>query len=423
MTHSISSMAPSSSYDSYLDRSIVNAVREGAHDLWHLISVLPGFYPTVVREAVARLIGSSVIPEGISDEAPQTDPEPRSQLQVPGLPVPHPLDFDWRFTKGTAGVLLERLDALTRSASPAALLGTPSVFVLAETLGLAHKFILFDQNDSLTNSEVCSLSGGRVYCCDLMHGVPSLPLVHAVLADPPWYVDHAMGFLRAASQISASGATILLSFGPDGMRPGIPGERNRIIAEAEAMGLRLTGIDHLALSYATPFFERNALHAAGFTQVAPAWRRGDILSFQKVSDSYSPRHSANGDNNTWAEVTIDGVRLRVRQGGIKGFVNPRLEQLVPGDVLPTVSRRDDRRQQVDVWTSGNRVYRSPGTYILTVLLHAIQASKDPTAAVQRVLHQPMNDVQSGLVESAVLQVKQIVQTECREMKVFGNAQR
>ena len=423
MINSISSLAPSSSYDSYLDRSIVNAVREGAHDLWHLISVLPGFYPTLVREAVARLIGTSLIPEGVRDEAPQTDSEPHAQLVVPGLPVPHPLDFDWRFTLGTAGVLLERLDELSRSANPVALLGTPSVYVLAKTRGLAHKFILLDQNDSSANSEACSPSGGRVYCCDLMDGVPSLPQVHAVLADPPWYVDDAIGFLRAASQISASGATILLSFGPDGMRPGIPGERKRLIAEAEAMGLHLTGITHLMLSYATPFFERNALHAAGFKQVAPAWRRGDLLAFQKVGDPYSPRHSANGDNNVWVEVTIDGVRLRVRRRGINGFANPRLEQLVPGDILPTVSRRDGRRQQVDVWTSGNRVYRSTGTHILTVLLHAIRDSENPTAAVQRLLHQPMDDVQIRLVESTVLQVKQIVQTECREMKDFANALR
>ena len=423
MTPSISSMAPSSSYDGYLDRCIVNAVREGARDLWHLISVLPGFYPTLVREAVARLIGNSVIPEGIRDEAPQTDPEPHSQLEVPGLPVPHPLDFDWRFTRETAGVLLERLDALSRSASPVALLGTPSVYVLAKRRGLAHKFILLDQNDSLANSEACSPSGGRIYRCDLMDRVPSFPLVHTVLADPPWYVDDAMGFLRAASQISASGATILLSFGPDGMRPGIPGERKRLIAEAEAMGLRLTGIDHLALSYATPFFERNALHAAGFTQVAPAWRRGDLLSFRKVGDPRSPRHSANRDNYTWAEVTIDTVRLRVRQRGIKGFADPRLEPLVPGDVLPSVSRRDIRRQQVDLWTNGNRVYRSPGTHILTVLLHTIQASENPTAAIQRLSHQPMSNVQIRLVEATVLQVKQIVQVECREMTDFANARR
>ena len=423
MTPSISSMSLSSSYDSYLDRSIVNAVREGAHDLWHLISVLPGFYPTLVREAVARLIRNSVIPEGISDEAPQTDPAPHSQLEVPGLPVPHPLDFDWRFTRGTAGVLLGRLDALSRSATPVALLGTPSVYVLAKRQRLAHKFILLDQNDSLANSEACSSSGGRHYCCDLMDRVPNLPLVHTVLADPPWYVDDAMAFLRVASQISAKGATILLSFGPDGMRPGIPGERKRLIAEAEAMGLHLTGISHLTLSYATPFFERNALHAAGFTQVAPAWRRGDLLAFQKVSDPYSPRHSANGDNYTWAEVSIDRVRFRVRQRGIEGFADPRLAQLVPGDILPTVSRRDGRRQRVDVWTSGNRVYGSTGTHILTVLLHAIRDSESPTAAVQRLQHQPMDDVQIRLVESTVLQVKQIVQAEGRDMKDFADALR
>ena len=42
MTLSISNMALSSNYESNLDKSIVNAVRGGAHDLWHLISVLPG---------------------------------------------------------------------------------------------------------------------------------------------------------------------------------------------------------------------------------------------------------------------------------------------------------------------------------------------------------------------------------------------
>ncbi len=35
-----------------------------------------------------------------------------------------------------------------------------------------------------------------------------------------------------------------------------------------------------------------------------------------------------------------------------------LISLVKGDILPTVSRRDPRRRQADVWTSGNRIFQT-----------------------------------------------------------------
>ena len=337
--------------------------------------------------------------------------------------MPHPLDCDWRFTKGTAGELLERLVSLTGPTNFAALLDAPSVYMLAKKQGMANQFILLDRNDSLANSGGLSPFWRGGLCCDLMHGAPSLPRVHAVLADPPWYVDEAVGFLRAASQICASGATILLSFAPDGIRPGIPEERERIIAEAETFGSSFSGIHHLALSYATPFFEHNALRASGFQQVAPAWRRGDLLSFRKLDSLYLRKNAVNADNSTWVEVRIDGVRFRVRQRDKEGFANPQLKKLVPGDILPTVSRRDSRRQKVDLWTSGNRVYRCDGTHILTVLLHAIEVSENPMIAVQRILHYPMDDLQTRHVESSVLQVKRLVRTECREMKDFAIGQR
>ena len=45
-------------------------------------------------------------------------------------------------------------------------------------------------------------------------------------------------------------------------------------------------------------------------------------------------------------------------------------------------------------------------------------------AVQRILHYPMDDLQTRHVESSVLQVKRIVRTEeCREMKDFAIGQR
>ena len=264
MKLSTSNEAIPSAYEINLDRSIVGAVSEGVHDLWHLIAVLPGYYPTSIRDAVRRLVANSAIPPTILDETSPTEAASESQLEIPGLPTPHPLDYDWRFTKRTASELLTRLFALTNHAERVLLLGVPSIYVLAENQRLADRFTLLDRNNPVAPSGTSHYSGGTVYGCDLMHGVPSLPPANAVLADPPWYVDEAVSFLRSASQSCVSGATILLSFAPDGMRPEIRDERRLIIARAEALGLSYVGIETLALSYATPFFERNALRASGF---------------------------------------------------------------------------------------------------------------------------------------------------------------
>ena len=420
MTPWMSKNALPYSYESNLDRSIVNAVRSDAHDLWHLISILPGYYPTVVRDAVVRLVGNGIIPSDIACEGVATDVGPQSHSEIPGLPAPHPLDYDWRFTGATADKLLKSLIALTGPTTSAALLGVPSVYRLAEKRKLADRFTLLDKNRSMANTETGFLSGRKVYCCDLMHGTPSIPPVHAVLADLPWYVDEAVASLRIASHISADGATILLSFAPERTRPGIPDERKRIIDEAKSFGLILFAIDYLALSYDTPFFEHNALRASAFQRVAPAWRRGDLLSFRKIATQYHLQTSANADETPWNEVSINGVKFRVRHGNMVGFGDPRLKKLVEDDILPTVSRRDARRKHVQVWTTGNRVYRCDGSNVFTAILHAIQTSEDPVPAAQRILSHPINDRQARLVQLTALQVQQIVQTEVFEMKLFAN---
>lgn len=419
MTLSSSREAASFDYEVNLHRSIVSAIRNGVQDLWQLISVLPGYYPTSIRDAARRLAADSVIPPTILNEAPPIGSTSEADLEVPGLSTPHPLDYDWRFTRKTAGELLTRLLTLTDPEGRVLLLGVPSVYVHAKNQRLNDRVILLDQNSPVGSSDASHHSGGTVYGCDLIRGLPSLPPVHAVLADPPWYVNEAVGFLRAASQSCVRGGTVLLSFAPDGMRPGIRDERMEIIVRAEALGLSYVGIDSLALSYATPFFERNALRASGFRQVFPAWRRGDLLTFRKTGRSSAETGPVNADGGVWDEVSIDGIRFRVRRVEGHGFSDPRLKKLVEGDVLPTVSRRDARRGQVLVWTSGNRVFRCNGASVFMAILRAVQASEDPTAAVQDLVPSVINDSQARLVQSTASQVDQIVRTEAQEMKDFA----
>lgn len=411
-----------SSYESNLDRWTIDAYQAGARDFWHLVSLVPGVFPTVVRNVVEKLIATSMIPAHLALEVPTLPPSSGIELEVPGLPTPHPLAFDWRFTRETADKLLERAVALTDPSESIALLGAPTVYFLAELQEAPRRFNLLDQNCSLADHMPQSPLGSTFHCCDLVQDMLDLPPVNVVLADPPWYEGDVLGFLRASAQICADRGTVLLSFGPDGMRPGIPEERERIMAGAEEMGLKYVGIERLALSYATPFFERNALVAAQFKYVPSNWRRGDLLVFKKEGYAQSDKGSSIVEDSAWSQADVRGVGFWIRRNCRRGFTDPRLLPLVPGDILPTVSRRDIRRESAEVWTTGNRIYRCCGSHILSIILHAIEVARDPIEAIQQSLRRSLYDFEITLVELSIAQVGKIVETERQEMWSYTNGQ-
>ena len=407
-------------YQHDIDRWIIGAYRADAQDFWHLISLLPAVYPTVVRQAVERLIAASSIPAHLAVERPRWDSSGASSAEVPGLPTPNPLAFDWRYTKDTAGELLERVVASTDPTQTIALLGSPSVYKMAAIREAPRQFILLDQNGSLPIDDPQSLVGSQFRRCDMQDDEIDLPRVQAVLADPPWYEYETLAFLRTAARICADQGKVLLSTAPDGVRPGIQEERERIIAGAAKSGLRFLGAERRVLSYATPFFEYNALRAAGFAHVSPNWRRGDLLIFDRIGDSFSGLTNPIMQSTEWAQADIRGATIWVRLKDQQGFIDPRLVPLVTGDILQTVSRRDVRREAADVWTAGNRLYRCDGSHILSIILHAISVSKAPLEAVQRSLQRSLDHHEAGKVEASIAQVETIIQMELQEMRSFAN---
>ena len=420
MAVSTSTYQPMTIYQRDIDRWIIGVFRAGAQDFWRLVSMLPAVYPTIVRQAVERLIAASVIPADLAVERPTWDSSGVSSAEVPGLPIPNPLAFDWRYTRDTAGELLERVIASTTDPTQTvALVGSPSVYKMAAIRESPRQFILLDQNGSLSTDGPQSLMGSIFRRCDIQHDEIDLPPVQAVLADPPWYEDETLAFLRTAARICVGQGKVFLSAAPDGVRPGIQEEREHIIAGAAESGLRFLGIDRLALSYATPFFEHNALRAAGFVHVAPNWRRGDLLIFERTGDSLPGPMNPIAHRAEWAQADIRGATIWVRSKDQPGFIDPRLVRLVQGDILPTVSRRDDRREAADVWTAGNRIYRCDGSHILSIILHAVSVSESPLEAVQRSLQRSLDRVEAAKVEASIAQVETIIQTELREMRSFN----
>ena len=420
MTLSTSTYQPMTIYERDIDQWIIGAYQTGAQDFWQLVSMLPAVYPTVVRQAVERLIAASAIPADLAVERSTWDPSGVSGAEVPGLPTPNPLAFDWRYTRDTAAELLERVVTLTDPTQTVALLGSPSVYKMAAIRETPRQFILLDQNGSLFIDGPQSLVGSIFRRCDMQRDAIDLPPVQAVLADPPWYEEETLAFLRTAARICAAQGKVLLSSAPDGVRPGIREERERIIAGAAESGLRFLETERLVLSYAMPFFEHNALRAAGFAHVAPNWRRGDLLIFERTGDSLSGPMNPITHSPEWAQADIRGATIWVRSKDQPGFIDPRLVPLVPGDILPTVSRRDDRCEAADVWTAGNRIYRCDGPHILSIILHAISVSKAPLEAVQRSLQHSLDHLEAAKVEASIAQVETIIQTELQEMRSFAN---
>lgn len=72
------------------------------------------------------------------------------------------------------------------------------------------------------------------------------------------------------------------------------------------------------------------------------------------------------EHGGWNEVTVGSVRVRLRVQPKSVPVDGLLElsSLVSGDALDSVSRRYPRREQVDVWTTTNRVFRCSNTSAL-----------------------------------------------------------
>ena len=409
-----------SKYNNELDGWIVAAVQSGVTDFWQLVSVLPGVYPTVVKEAVERLIEQSRIPKIVGVEQPTRVADHELDSEVPGLPTPHPLSSDWRFTKKTAYDLLNRVAHTGGRKGAVALLGAPSVFFLADQDDVPGQFILLDDNHSLADKVPRSANGRMFRCCDVKRDVADIPPVHTVVADPPWYQEDVLGFLRTAARVSSHEGTVFLGFASEGTRPGIVAERDLIIDEADKMELKFVGLEPLMLSYATPFFEYNALRAARFRYIPATWRRGDLLQFRKVGDVQPLEESLNVTQCPWMEAHVGGIEIRIRRDSQVGFTDPLLVPLVSGDILPSVSRRDSLGKQADVWTIGNRVYRCEGRGVLLSILRALDEGKGPIEVIKANLGRSLNCGESEVVERVITQLEGIVETEQKEMWKFYN---
>jgi len=388
----------------------LDSIRSGMTNFDEILTSLPGVYPARVRDSIKRLISRGVLSPSLIDLCSYDNSEKSLTSSKFLSHVPHPLDYDWRFNRSTTLKLLRRLDLLTNVNDKIALLGTPS---LLET-GLSKFRRHFSFLDINVESQRNKNSNFSCYQCDIVRD--SLPPIDVkmVLADPPWYPEYMRGFMWAASKITKIGGYALFCLPSEGTRPDIASEISEFIAYSKSLGFNLLRYSKGTISYTTPLFETNALRAEGFGNIGKEWRQGDLALFYRVRKTDVVRPTLFTDEE-WTEIKIMDIRIKLRVNESKEFRDPRLTSIIPNDILPSVSRRDDRRKLADVWTSGNRIFSCDGVNILKQIILARSLNLSPIYMVSTLLKRKLTIKEIILVSSAVLQIDKLTNHEQKEI--------
>ncbi|MDL2409173.1 hypothetical protein PY650_26770 [Rhizobium calliandrae] len=349
----------SADFEQRIDERVLALSCQPALTFHALLNALPSVYPTVVLQSISRLSESGLIDPNMVG-ALQTQASVRDdtmRVTRTMLPLPHPVEYEWRFCPDTSQHLLEVADEMACTGTPIILFGTPGVAVEALHLPINRRLIFIGENNSVTQ-RLKALNDAAEQALNLQFCASPYPQMGAgaVIVDPPWYLDFVKPMLAIAAHTVGVGGLVFISLPPEGVRPSAAEDQATLIRRAGRLGLRLHSVKPLSLHYETPFFEQNALSAAGIG-AARRWRRGDLFIFEKVRIATTDSSLFVSRKREWSEFTIGRMRLFVRRSA-PARCSSALSSLVEGDILPTVSRRDPQRRNSSVVTSGNRFFAS-----------------------------------------------------------------
>jgi hypothetical protein len=388
---------------------------------------LPGVYPSTLLASLKRLDSLGLIEKGVLAKSlayvrQKTIPKRCCNNYV----VPHPLDYDWRFSDEGKTRLVGYSCEYSDTGDTIALLGVPSLFNRQQVLPnrdpfSKRKVVLIVKNrlDSRASSDREISSNDKLHLCDITTDDPPPLSAQVVLTDPPWYPEYINAFLWSATQICRIGGYIFLCLPQAGTRASISTELHHTLSWAEDLGLTLVKYEPNFLSYVSPPFERNALRSEGIETVPEDWRNGDLAVFSRIRKSIVARAPVQKESGTWSEVILAGVRIRVKTNQKIKVHDPRLISVVPGDILPSVSRREPKREMADVWTSGNRIFACKDCNLLLKILTTIAKGHSPFNAISTDLDHELRPYEKECISDTIRAIRKIVELERQEQNELG----
>lgn len=304
------------------------------------VVAMPGVMPDEALAALRRMPGqraARLAADAAVDRAgPFID-------QCRQLPLPHPLDSEFRFDGLTADILAAGLVEATRDGDEILLVGVPSVAASLASLGIDRRVRFLGPDNCVTAAVRAAIPDGR-----LMLGQGPGGTAAAALLDPPWYREPMRDLIGVCAHGCRPGALVNLVVPPIGTRPEVAEDKAAFLAFTAAAGLAPTGRGG-PVCYRTPLFELAAMERQGIARLA-SWRRGECLEFAVT---------ATGGRVPWTppaatELSVGGVRLRLVRGDRRG--GGELVPLGSHEVHPSVSARSQGRGAATLWTTTNRAF-------------------------------------------------------------------
>ncbi len=331
-------------------RGHIRLLLENTLDFYELTSESRGVFPLQLRELISEESqGRSRVRQQAALFSRQYSlPSRRKPACDPELPVPHPLDADWRFSIRSAKQILEQVCRFLQPGDPILLVATPTLARVASILKLPFKFVFASRMLDPVTLELRRLCPGFEFVD--IEGDLATAGAKASIIDPPWYDEVALPMIRKALRGTLIGGQVYVCV-PDVFTACSSAPILTDVRELGALFATHCEIEPLIVRYETPYFELNALRAARLTNVHPQWRTAQLVRLSAVAT----RDDAVPTETLWTEISLGTSRIRVCESGH--------ERKEPSSfiVLNTVSRAAWKAIAPSVVTSGNRFSCGPAT--------------------------------------------------------------
>lgn len=337
-------------YFADVERWIAGALKDRPTDFAALVRQMPGVDPILIHQVLSSSPTLSTdVSRTLVHDAQRHPPRPTAPHPTP---VPHPLDFDWRYGDSAVQALTQLVSGLVSDDGCIALIGAPTLIRPLLAQSPSYNIHLIDRNPlwqpAFRDVNLHTIDVAIDPCPPILVGRAEF-----VVIDPPWYTNSYANFMWFGRQLLKLSGMLAVSVLQVGTRPTAKEDRKALMLAAKQHGFQLVDKHAAVLGYATPPFEKNALGAAGINAPLDEWRYADLWLFSADRDP-SVERPMGTDISEWHEVRFDEVRILFDSRANSGSL--ALESVIPGDILPSISARHPARERATVWTSGNRIF-------------------------------------------------------------------
>lgn len=361
-------------------------------DLNHALSGLKADGQIVLRGNQYEINGSrrkslqNITIDHINKKLSQTDKKVTSFLA--SLPIPHPHDFDWRFSVPGIRAFVTHLLAYHNINHSICVISAPTVYAYLRLLNSFPLLTLVERSEDTVESIRDSFGDAAgVRSHDLQYPWPPgfIGEFDCVIMDPPWYQDYYELFLLRATEILAPGGIIHTAIFPPFAKTHALAERSAIFSFAHNRGLHLIALKSGILEYDSPEFERKAFSVDGF-EPKLNWRRGDIATFF-LGVKYGRERVYQVETGKWREFRIGRSKLKIRTEEVVSYEPPLIESVEEGSpYLSSVSRKHIRRENIGLWTSCQQAFKIKGASVIIMMVECLLEGKSKEDTLTEVAY-------------------------------------